>query len=302
MSNKPISVALSIFSAGAVAWAAASCSESTNNGPNDSGSEAASSSSSSSGGFGTSSSGASSSSGSGSSSGSSSGVDAGGTVEGGGACVGTAANQPLLDDMSVSTGTAIAFKPPACAQKGTWFDYAGAGGGTISPYMPFVFSPSPAGFPADAGVPEAGPSSDAGGSDGGDGGDSGALVQKAACVSGATGTMAYSSTGMGFNLATTPNPDGGYSNPVAIDAHSYTGIEFWAWGGPIDGGGSMQSVTVQAYDKNETTGFGVCDPDLNEMMLDPSTLTKIQWQVQLMSPHGGTPIPFNFCVYYVSFY
>jgi hypothetical protein len=241
----------------------------------------------------------------------------------------------LIDDMSASTGTAIAFKPPTCAQKGTWFNYAGAGGGAISP-TPFAFSALPAGFPADAGVSEAG-ASDAGGGDGGDGGVPG---PKAACVSGATGTAAYSSTGMGFNLGTTPNPDGGYANPVAIDAHSYTGIEFWVWGGPVDGGTSTQNVTVQAYDKNETPGFGVCDPsatggaacgasqfletfsagwqfikipfaqfaanpgygDLNEMMLDASTLTKIQWQVQLASPDGGSPIPFDFCVYDVSFY
>jgi hypothetical protein len=242
--------------------------------------------------------------------------------------------------MSATTGTAIAFKPPTCAQKGTWFNYAGAGTppGAINP-TPFKFSMLPEPLPADAGVAEAG-SSDSGGADGGDGGDGGTTGPQAACVNGVTGNAPYSSTGMGFNLATTPNPDGGFSIPVAIDAHSFTGIKFWAWGGSVDGGAQTQNVTLQAYDKNETPGFGVCDPtasggtacgasqsfqmftsgwqaikvpfaafaanpgygDSNEMMLDPNTLTKVQWQVQLANPDGGTPIPFNFCVYDVSFY
>jgi len=327
----PVSLALSILSAGTLAWAAVSCSESTNSGPSDSGSESGGSSS----GSGSSSSTGSSSGGGRSSSsggGSSSGADAGDAGEGGGACTGTAANQTLVDDMSASTGTAIKFTPPMCARKGTWFDYAGAGGGVIDP-TPFKFSGLPTGLPADAGEPEAGPS-DAGGGDGGVPGP------QAACVSGATGNAPYSSTGMGFNLATTVNPDGGYDIPVAIDAHSHTGIEFWAWGALTDAGTQTQTVTVQVYDKNETPGFGICDPgasggtacgpsqsqqmyaagwhamkipfsafvanpgygDSNEMMLDPSTLTKIQWQVQLSSPDGGTPVPFDFCVYGVSFY
>jgi hypothetical protein len=239
--------------------------------------------------------------------------------------------------MSASTGTAIKLTPPSCAQKGTWFAYPGAGGGTINP-TPFAFSALPSGLPADAGVlvSDAG-SLDAGASDAGDGGNAG---PKAACVNGATGTAPYSSTGEGFNLATVPNPDGGFAVNVPIDASSHTGIQFWAWGG--GGDAAMQSVTVQARDKYETAGLGVCDPtaggstacgasqmsetfgagwkliqipfttfapnpgygDANEpnMMLDPSSLTQIQWQVQLASPDGGAPIPFNFCIYNVTFY
>jgi hypothetical protein len=337
MSKTLISVGLSILSGTAVAFAAASCGSSGNGGGGDSGSDATSSSGGSSGGG--SSSGASSSSsggGSSSSSGGSSSSGAGDAGDAGGGCKGTAAGQTLIDDMSAPTGTAIRLMPPSCAQQGTWFDYPGAGGGTINP-TPFAFSSVPAGLPADAGVSasDAG-SPDAAASDGGDGGRPG---PKAACVNGATGTAAYSSTGMGFNLATVPNPDGGFSTPVPIDASSHTGIQFWAWGA---GDAGMQSVTVQARDKYETPGLGVCDPsaggstacgasqksetfvagwqliqipfltfapnpgygDANEpnMALDSSSLTQIQWQVQLASPDGGAPVPFNFCVYNVSFY
>jgi hypothetical protein len=180
-----------------------------------------------------------------------------------------------------------------------------------------AFSPLPPGIPTEAGV---------------SGGDSG---PKAACIVGATGSAAYKTAGMGLNFGYTREPDGGYGPPVVVNASSYTGIQFWAWGGTDAG---LQRVSVGIADKNETRGFGVCNQTTgtnacgaaadninissgwqlvqtpfslfaenayygggNEIMLDPSSLTGLTWDVAL-GADGGAPLPFNFCLYKVAFY
>jgi hypothetical protein len=334
MSKKLISLAVTAVSGTAFAWGVA-CSSGGGSSNNEGSSSSSSSSgggttsSSSGGGTTSSSSGGSSSGGGGTTSSSSGGHDAGF------GCTGSAAGKPLIDNMSAPTGTGVAFAPPSCGAQGSWFDY-GAAGGTIGnpPNAPMstpagmTFSPLPAGLPAEAGAP---PTAEGGTAEGGISGP------KAACISGATGSAAYSTEGMGLNFAITPNPDGGDGTPVPINASSYTGIQFWAWGG-LDAG--MQSIILNVPDENETPGLGVCNPTAtagtacggatltktigpgwqlvqapfaafldntyyggsNEMMLDNSGLTQIQWQVQLVAPDGGAPVPFNFCVYDVSFY
>jgi hypothetical protein len=244
--------------------------------------------------------------------------------------VGTAGSVTLVDNETASTGTGISLNPPAgtVAVRGSWFEYTAAGG-TIGnpPNAPtatspgFTYSPMPAGIPADAGVTTSG-----------DGGS-----PNAACITGATGTAPYSTEGMGFNLAVNPNPDGGAGTAYPINASCQTGIQFWAWGG---GDAGTQTVIVQLPDKNETAGLGVCSPTGpgatacggaintitltagwqlvkipfamfadnpgygggNETMLDPTSLTQVQWQVQLNNPDGGAQVPFDFCVYDVAFY
>jgi hypothetical protein len=142
---------------------------------------------------------------------------------------------------------------------------------------------------------------------------------------------------MGLNLAVTPNPDGGAGTAAPINASCHTGVQFWAWGGTDAG---TQTVIAQLPDRNETAGLGVCDPlntagtacggavhnvtvgpgwqfiqvpfalflpnngygSSNETMLDPSSLTQVQWQVQLTNADGGAPVPFDFCVAEVAFY
>jgi hypothetical protein len=237
----------------------------------------------------------------------------------------------LIDNETAPTGTGISLAPPTGAVQGSWFEYT-ATGGTIGnpPNAPsatapsFTYSPLPMGIPAEAGAPASG---------GGDGGG-----PNAACISGATGTAQYSTEGMGFNLAVSPNPDGGAGTPYPINASCHMGIQFWAWG-PADAG--TQSVIVQLPDRNETAGLGVCNAsptapgpsacggaeytvtiapgwqlikvpftlfadisgygNMNEMMLDTTSLTQVQWQVQLQAADASA-VPFDFCVAEVSFY
>jgi hypothetical protein len=170
------------------------------------------------------------------------------------ACNGSAAGQTLVDDMSAPSGTGIAFQPTftpgACGQVGGWFDYPATGSSTtpISP-SPLVFSPLPAGLSTDAGVMtlDAGDGGDASDAEGGSNGP------RAVCVTGITGATQYSTSGVGFNFATTSNPAGGTPIAVPIDASSHTGISFWIWGG---GDAGAQSVILSLADLNETAGFG----------------------------------------------
>jgi len=234
------------------------------------------------------------------------------------------ATQSLIDDMNAATGTSIAFSPPACAWSGGWYDWADTGGvianppgAPTNPAPPMTFSPLPSGFPAEAG----------------NGGDS---EPKAACIIGATGRAADITAGMGLYFGIAQEPDGGNGPQLQVNASSYTGIQFWTWGGSDAG---LQAVSVDIADKNETAGFGVCDPTDggatacsgatetitigqgwqlvqapfallkdnvyygggNEMMLDPSSLTHINWSVHL-GADGGAPMAFNFCVYDVAFF
>jgi hypothetical protein len=130
---------------------------------------------------------------------------------------------------------------------------------------------------------------------------------------------------MGLNLATIPNPDGGGSLQVPVNASSYTGIQFWIWGS-ADGG--TQNIIVQLPDKQETAGLGVCDNTvpvqcggatanitvapgwhfqqlplatfiinpsfgiMNEMTIDTTTLTQVQWQIQQTTADAGAGTPF----------
>ena len=128
--------------------------------------------------------------------------------------------------MSATTGTSIAFPPPACAWGGGWYDWANPPGGVIgnppaaptNPAPPMAFSPLPTDIPAQAGIY---------------GGDSGA---KAACIVGATGSAADITAGMGLYFGITPRPDGGHGPFVQVNASSYTGISFWTLGGaPMPG-------------------------------------------------------------------
>ena len=256
------------------------------------------------------------------------------TNEGGGDARGgctTTATQPLIDDMSATTGVSLVFPPPACSWHGSWVDWSDEGGvianppnTPASPALPMAFSPLPAGIPADAGGPASRSAGDGGGS-----------APRAACIVGATGSAAYRSAGMGIWFG---YPVDAGDGPLQVDARSYTGIQFWAWGGADAG---TQRVSVSAVDKNETAGFGVCDPtkahagatacggattDIsmipgwqlvqvpfarlavnpyygggNEAVLDPSSLTQIYWDVEL-GPDGGAPLSFDFCLYDVAFY
>lgn len=215
----------------------------------------------------------------------------------------------------------MAFKGPACSTPGAWYDYGGGAAGIITPVPgAFAFSSMPQ------------PLADAGASN------------EAACVSGDTGAASYSSEGLGLELALTATPDaGGSSLPALIDASAYTGIQFWAWGLPLASGSSGQIVTFQVYDKAETPGLGVCDPSnqgltacgpasspiavpsrwtqfrvpfaslqlnsyyggSNETGFDPTTITKIEWNVQTPAAAdggAGAPVSFDFCVGPVSFY
>jgi hypothetical protein len=354
----------------AVAWAtalgfASACSDSSKGGSSSSSSSGSSSSGSSSNHDG-----GSSSSGSTSSSSSSSG-------DGGDAglftppCTASAAGLTLIDDQSKSS-TQIVFNPPftpaSCGTPGAWFSFPA--GTTTTPSNPFTFSPMPAPIPADAGVtvPDAtagdassgdggddsgdaagvdGAIADSGVNDGGDG-EAGIAGPMAACLSGVTGATAYSTSGMGFNFGSTPNPAGGAALPVTVDASSHTGVKFWIWGSTVDGG--PQTLSAILPDVNQTPGFGpaatqtasgqLCDStstgggtacgaarafitvqpgwqqlsvpfasfaemtgysSSNEPKLDTTTLTGMAWWAQA----SGTPdagVPYDFCVYGVSFY
>ncbi len=261
------------------------------------------------------------------------------------ACTGTPTTA-LIDDESAPTGTAIAGKstlsPVGCGNTGTWFDYSAtitAPNPTAN--TPFVFSSQPAGLPADAGIPA---TSDAGVAEGG------IVGPRAACIAGSTSTSQYNTSGVGLNFATLPPPDAGVNAlQVPINASSYTGVQFWIWGG---GDAGSQSIIVALSDQNETPGLGpagtvtptgqFCDSsptapsatacgqtthpitvaagwqfvqipytlfannpgygNLNETMLDPTTLTQLQWQIQQPAADAAAGVSFDFCLYGVSFY
>ncbi len=289
-----------------------------------------------------------------------------GTAGGGGKATGTpsldcsarAEGHELIDNMTAADGTQIQFKPSftpdGCADTGTWFAYKG-GDGTTEP-NPFTFSalpsaPSSSGTgmtpmpsttdagtsrtSADASVREGGSAvrSEAGAAEGGSVQTAG---QKGACIKGKTGSKQYDTSGMGLNFATiTGSGNGGDDLPAAIDGSAFTGFQFEAWSGL-----ATQTVIVDAPDKAQTPGYGVCDPadtstkacggatssitlkqgwqtvqvafksfqlnkyygGGNETAFDPTTITQLQWQVQQSSADAGAGADFDFCVYNVSFY
>jgi hypothetical protein len=190
--------------------------------------------------------------------------------------------------------------------------------------------------------------SEAGASEAGEAGPTGAVDSgtapitgaKSACIQGMTGSAQYSTSGMGLNLATLPNPLGGNAIQVPVNASSYTGLQFWIWGA---GDSGTQSIIAQLPDKAETAGLGICDNsampavghecggavtppftvmpgwqfkqipftsfalnpgfgELNEPAFDNTSLTQVQWQIQEALGDASSGVPFDFCVSDVSFY
>jgi hypothetical protein len=248
-----------------------------------------------------------------------------GSGDAGGGCT-TTATQALIDNMTAQMGVGIALPNPACSWPGGWFDWANTGGvignppeSPTNPAPPMAFSPLPTAVPAEAGI------------------SGGTSKPRAACIVGATGTGPDVTAGMGIYFGITQESDGGNGPLVQVNASSYAGIQFWAWGASDAG---AQSIAVHILDKSETKGLGVCDPTENtgntacgaaaksitigpgwqfvqvpfalfannpdygggnETMLDPSSLTEINWSVALGSD-GGAALPFDFCLYNVAFY
>jgi O-glycosyl hydrolase len=127
-------------------------------------------------------------------------------------CTASAAGLTLVDD-GTGMGTTIsfspAFTPPGCGTVGSWSNFA-TNSGTIAP-SPFTYSPIPPGIPAKADVPTA----DATVAEGGAG-------PEASCMSGATGLVQYSTSGIGFNfvqqVAAIAPSEGGASMMAPVDA------------------------------------------------------------------------------------
>ena len=206
MLKKPISLIVGLGVAAGFAWVAGCSSKDNGNNNNpppvntENNSSTASSTTSSSGTTGGDMSSSSSSSGS-----------AAASDDGGGMTDAAGGDQSLvIDDQSVSTGTAIspgsALKAlvPAGGQTGTWYEYgsddsmAGAIRATLMP-NPFALTPQDAG-----------------------------MFSKAACLS-SPGYVGYSA-GMGLNFATTMPDDAGKTTTLDVDLSGFTGVTFWAQG------------------------------------------------------------------------
>jgi hypothetical protein len=76
--------------------------------------------------------------------------------------------------------------------------------------------------------------------------------------------------------------------------------------GPTSCGAATHNVTIGPGWNLVTIPFTAFADNMyyggmNEAALDPTSLTQLQFQVQLTSPDGGAPVPFNFCVYNISF-
>jgi hypothetical protein len=229
-------------------------------------------------------------------------------------CTGSAATQTLIDDM---TAPVISFKPPACADRGAWYNYADSSAtqsGNITPPRG-SFTPYP--LPSDA--VSSGLALDAGVS----------ATTKAACMWGTTGASAYSVVGMGISFGGSFN-EAGAQQALFVDASSHTGIQFWAWGG---GDAGTQTIAFFISDEWADPCFGFCDPSLTGPVPCKAGFGAIltiapgwQW-IQLpfasLSPSqfgapgtcldtsrlsgpvfqvGGHAVSFDFCVYDVSFY
>jgi hypothetical protein len=313
-----------------------SSSSSSSGGGNSSGSGSGSSGGSSSSSGGGSSSGGSSSSSSGS------GGDGGGDAGFLPPCIASAAGQTAIDDQSAPTGTQIklspTFTPAACGMAGTWFDYPM---GMITP-SPFTFSSQPTGIPAEAGVTVsdaavaeggiAGPravcvSGVTGASQYSTSGvglnfattpapDAGVNAQQVplnasshtgiqfwAWGGGDAGTqsvfvsLADLNETAGFGPPTTPTATGqlcnGGTDGVGTGATACGGARTSA---SIASG--WQLITIAFTQFTPISGFG----SANEAALDPSTLTQLQWQIQQPVADAAAGVPYNFCIYGVSFY
>jgi hypothetical protein len=232
MFKHPLSLAVTVMGLTALGWAVA-CS-SSNGG---------SSGSSTSGSGGTSGGGSGSSGGSsGNASGSSGAGGSSGTADAGPSTV-------LIDDMSGTAGAQIRLQPQAAGDvAGYWYTYDNPVGVVTPPPQDeitdggsasFTYSPAPTPLPADAGA-----------------------IANAACVKGTTASAQYSVAAEGFNFQTTLADAG--ATPVAYNASSHTGIQFWLWVDPVTGvpmGGAPGGISVQLPDKDTSPYGGVCGLD-----------------------------------------
>jgi hypothetical protein len=231
--------------------------------------------------------------------------------------------------------------PAACGNTGTWFDYNSTGGTVTSPVGTFAFSTQPAGLPADAGVPTLDASVSADGGDAGPLGPRAACfngvtgpAQYATSGEGLNFVTlpspdggnalqvpidASSHTGVQF-WAWGGGDAGTQSIIVALSDKNTTpglGTPGMMTGtgqfcDPTNGGATAcgqathtvqfaagwQLIKIPFALFADNPGYG----EMNETGLDPTSLTQLQWQIQQPVADAGGGVPFNFCIYGISFY
>jgi hypothetical protein len=339
MSKKLSSVSLAIVSGAAVAVCAASCSSSSPSNPTDGGSSSSSSggSSSSSGGSSSSSSGGSSSSGSGGGDAS----EAGSSFACVGNANSQTLIDNESAPTGTALSSKVTLTPAGCGNTGTWFDYNNNGGTTTQPVgTMFTFSPRPAGLPADSGVPtsDAAAAGDAAAvgpaaaclagvtgttqyaSLAGVGFNLATLPPADAGVN-AVPLPVNASSHTGIQFWAWGGGDAGTQSVILSVGDQNETPGLGPAGGTTPTGTFCDPTNGAATACGPTTKTVLIAPgwqliqvaftelannpsygNANETSLDTTALTQVQWQVQEVAVDASAGIPFDFCLYGVSFY